>query len=163
MASGYKESGIIPLFYYSASGNTKYCTELVQRGFQDKNVRVNLVRIKNVRNLPFPEKESYPPAIGLAFPVYEFMVPRIVLIWLKKLPPAQQPTPAFIIDTSGGLPCNSAEIAIELLKKKNYDTLGVLEVPTPTIEPFFFYNFFTLGLCREINFRWYYFFSFFEN
>ena len=157
MVSGYEESGIIPLFYYSASGNTKYCTELVQRGLRDKNVRVNLVRIKNVRNLPFPEKESYPPAIGLAFPVYEFMVPRIVLIWLKKLPPAQQLTPAFIIDTSGGLPCNSAGIAMELLKKKNYETLGVLEVPTPTVEPFFDNKFYPVGWPREVLDRCYYF------
>ena len=45
--------GNIPLFYFSASGNTKYCSELVQRGMLDHEMKVNLVRIKSVQDLPF--------------------------------------------------------------------------------------------------------------
>ena len=157
MVSRNATSRVVPIFYYSASGNTKYCAELVKRGFNDKDVEINLVRIKNVRELPFPEEGSSPPALGLAFPVYEFMVPRIILIWLNKLPPAQQKTPSFIIDTSGGRPCNAAGVAMDLLKKKNYDPLGVLEVPTPTAEPFFDNKFYPAGWTREILDRCYFF------
>ena len=148
---------LIPLYYFSASGNTKYCSQLVQRGFQDKGVSIKLIRIKSVRDFPFPNKNKSYPAIGLAFPIYEFMVPRIILIWLYQLPTADQTTPAFIIDTSGGLSCNSAEIAMDLLRKKNYEPIGVLEVPTPTVEPFFDNKYYPAGWNREILDRCYYF------
>jgi ferredoxin len=148
---------MIPLYYFSASGNTKYCSELVQRGFQDRGISIELIRIKTVRNLPFPDKNKLYPAIGLAFPIYEFMIPRIVLIWLYQLPIANQTTPIFIIDTSGGLPCNSAEIAMNLLQKKNYDTMGILEVPTPTGEPFLDNKYYRAGWSQEILNRCYYF------
>ncbi len=148
---------MIPLYYFTASGNTKYCSELVKRGFLDKNVNVKLIRIKNAREFPIPEKNTLYPAIGLAFPIYEFMVPRIVLIWLHQLPHANQTTPVFIIDTSGGLPCNSAEIAMNLLRKKNYEPMGVLEVPTPTIEPFFDNKYYPVGWSQEILDRCYFF------
>ncbi len=148
---------MIPIYYFSASGNTKYCTQLVQRGFQDNDVSTELIRIKTVRNFPFPdEKESY-PAIGLAFPIYEFMVPRIILIWLHQLPYVKELNPVFIIDTSGGLPCNSAEIAMDLLRKKNYEPIGILEVPTPVVEPFFDNKYYPVGWNREILDRCYYF------
>lgn len=140
----------IPLYYFTASGNTRYCAELVQKGFKDKEITVDLVEIKKVSNLPFPRKNSDYPAIGLAFPVYEFMVPRIILTWLKNLPPAQQSMPVFIIDTSGGFPCDSAGVAMRLLKAKNYEPIGVLEVPTPTSEPFFNNKFYPVGWSREI-------------
>lgn len=148
---------MIPLYYFSASGNTKYCSQLVKRGFHDKSVFIKLIRIKTVRNFPFPDKNKSYPAIGLAFPIYEFMVPRIILIWLYQLPVANQITPVFVIDTSGGLPCNSAEIAMELLRKKNYDPIGVLEVPTPTGEPFFDNKYYPVGWDRKILDRCYYF------
>jgi ferredoxin len=148
---------MIPLYYFSASGNTKYCSQIVQRGFQDKGVSIELIRIKIVRKFPFPDKNKSYPAIGLAFPIYEFMVPRIILIWIHQLPIAHQTTPVFIIDTSGGLSCNSAEIAIDLLRKKNYEPIGVLEVPTPTGEPFFDNKYYPVGWNREILDRCYYF------
>ncbi len=147
----------IPLFYFSASGNTQYCSQLVQRGLSDKDIKVDLIRINSVRNLPFPDNNVYRAAIGLAFPVYEFMVPRIVLIWLHKLPPAQNKIPVFIIDTSGGLPCDSAQVAMDLLKKKNYEPLGVLEVPSPNLEPFFDNKYYPVGWSKEILDRCYYF------
>jgi ferredoxin len=118
---------------------------------------VKLIRIKTVRNFPFPDKNKLYSAIGIAFPIYEFMVPRIILIWLTQLPPANQTTPVFIIDTSGGLPCNSAEIVMDLLRKKKYEPIGVLEVPTPTVEPFFDNKYFPVGWNREILDRCYYF------
>lgn len=74
--------GKIPLFYFSASGYTKYCSELVQCGILDKNIQVELIRIKIVKKTPFSDKDKGYPAIGLAFPVYEFIVPRIILIWV---------------------------------------------------------------------------------
>lgn len=147
----------IPIYYFSASGNTKYCTQLVQRGLVDKDINVDLIRINTVRNLPFPEQNSSHAAIGLAFPVYEFMVPRIVLIWLHKLPISPQKTPVFIIDTSGGLACDSAQFAMNILKKKNYEPLGVLEIPTPNLEPFFDNKFYPVGWPKEILDRCYYF------
>jgi len=148
---------LIPLYYFSASGNTKYCSQLVQRGFQDKGVSVQLIRIKTVRDFPFPNESQSYPAIGLAFPIYEFMIPRIILIWLYQLPLIKQTTPVFIIDTSGGLTCNSAEIAMGLLRKKNFEPIGILEVPTPTIEPFFDNKYYPVGWAREILDRCYYF------
>ncbi len=148
---------MIPIYYFSASGNTKYCIKLVKQGFQDKNISIDLVRIKNIRNLQFPDQKKLYPAIGLAFPVYEFMVPRIILIWLHQLPPAQQIVPVFIIDTSGGLPCNSAGVAMDLLRKKNYEPIGVLEIPTPTVEPFFDNKYYPVGWSREILDRCYFF------
>lgn len=147
----------IPLYYFSGSGNTKYCSELVQRGFQDNNISLNLIRIKTVKNLPYPSQNDSYPAIGLAFPVYEFMLPRLILIWLHKLPVSQHNTPVFIIDTSGGLPCNSAQVAMDLLKRKNYEPLGVLEVPTPNLEPFFDNKYYPAGWTKEILDRCYYF------
>lgn len=148
---------MIPLYYFSASGNTKYCSQIVRRGFQDRGVSIELIRISTVRKFPFPDKNKSYPAIGLAFPIYEFMVPRIVLIWIHQLPIANQTTPVFIIDTSGGLSCNSAEIAMNLLRKKNYEPIGVLEVPTPTAEPFFGNRYYPIGWNREILDRCYYF------
>jgi len=147
----------ITIFYFSASGNTKYCSQLVQRGLIDKDIKVDLIRIKTVRKLPYPADSISYAAIGLAFPVYEFMVPRIVLIWLHKLPIARQKTPVFIIDTSGGLPCDSAQVAMDLLKKKNYEPLGVLEVPTPNLEPFFDNKYYPVGWPKEVLDRCYYF------
>jgi ferredoxin len=148
---------LIPIYYFTASGSTKYCSQLVQRGFQDRRVSVELIRIKSVRDFPFPDKNKLYPAIGLAFPIYEFMVPHIILIWLHQLPIANQTTPVFIIDTSGGLPCNSAEVAMDLLRRKNYEPLGVLEVPTPTVEPFFDNKYYPVGWNREILDKCYYF------
>ena len=109
----------IPIYYFTASGNTKYCVQLVRAGFQDRNFSINLIEIKTVRELPFPSQNRSYPAIGLAFPVYEFMIPRIILIWLCKLLPAPQLTPVFIINTSGGITGDSAGIAMKLLRKKN--------------------------------------------
>ncbi len=154
---------MIPIYYFSASGNTKYCVELVQRGFHDKNMLVELINIKSVRHLPFPDPNSLYPAIGIAFPVYEFMVPRIILIWLKKLPKAKKITPFLIIDTSGGLPCNSAGVAMDLLRQKNYEPLGVLEIPTPTAEPFFSNKYYPVGWTQEILDKCYFFGSLVAN
>jgi ferredoxin len=148
---------LIPLYYFSVSGNTRYCSQLVQRGFQDRSVPIELIRIKTVRDFPFPDKNKLYPAIGLAFPIYEFMIPRIILIWIHQVPIANQTTPVFLIDTSGGLSCNSAEIAIKLLQKKNYNTIGILEVPTPTGEPFFDNKYYSVGWSQEILDRCYYF------
>ncbi len=148
---------MIPIYYFSASGTTKYCAELVQRGFQDKDLSVDLIRIKNVGNLPFPNQNFNFPAIGLAFPVYEFMIPRIILIWLNKLPQAKQKKPVFLIGTSGGMPCNSSGIAMELLKKKNYVPIGVLEIPTPIVEPFFDNKYYPVGWTPEILDKCYYY------
>ncbi|MHA1192463.1 MAG: EFR1 family ferrodoxin [Promethearchaeota archaeon] len=154
---------MIPIYFFSASGNTKYCVELVKRGFNDKNISIELLRIESIRNFPYPNPDSNYPAIGLAFPVYEFMVPRIILIWLKFLPKAKEITPVFIIDTSGGFPCNTAEVAMNLLKMKNYDPLGILEVPTPTAEPFFSNVIEPVGWDREILARCYFFGSLLAN
>ncbi|MFX1570979.1 MAG: EFR1 family ferrodoxin [Promethearchaeota archaeon] len=147
--------GRIPLYYFSGSGNTKYCSELVQRGFQDKNIQVKLIKVKNVKKFPFPDENKMYPAIGLAFPVYEFMIPRIILIWLNQLPSAHHTTPVFIIDTSAGIPCDSAGVAMDLLRKKNYEPLGVLEVPTPTAEPFCSNKYYPIGWAPEIIDRCY--------
>lgn len=154
---------MIPLYFFSASGNTRYCVELVKRGFNDKNISIELVRIETIKNFPYPNPDSNHPAIGIAFPVYEFMVPRIILIWLKFLPKAKETTPVFIISTSGGLPCNSAEVAMNLLKLKNYDPLGILEVPTPTGEPFFSNVIEPVGWDQEILARCYFFGSLLAN
>ncbi len=147
--------GKIPLFYFSASGYTKYCSELVQRGIQDKNIQVDLIRIKTVKKFPFPDKDKKYPAIGLAFPVYEFIMPRIILIWLYQIPATEHSTPVFIIDTSGGFPCDSAGFVMNLLRKKNYIPLGILEVPTPTSEPFFHNRYYPVGWPPEILNRCY--------
>jgi flavodoxin len=70
----------IPIFYFSATGNTKYCTQIVQKGFEDiyTKLGIDLIEIKTVKNLPYPNQTIDYPPIGIAFPIYEFIIPRIM-------------------------------------------------------------------------------------
>lgn len=151
----------LPLFYFSATGNTKYAAQLTQKGFNkiSKDHTLKLSQIKSISNFCFPKLTKSQNLFGLAFPIHEFMFPRIILKWLEFLPKNEKNIPVyvFIINTSGGISCNSSNIAFDKLKLKGYSPLGVLEIPTPTLEPFFSNKYYPAGWASQILDKCYYF------
>lgn len=151
----------LPLFVFSASGNTHYISQLVQQGFNRHahHLSLRLIPLRSLSEFAFPPHSKDPSLMGLAFPIHEFMFPRLLLKWVQQLPAhrGHHPFYVFLIDTSGGLPCNAADEMCGILKTKNYTPIGVLEVPTPTSEPFFRNLYYPAGWHPRLLSKAYYF------
>ncbi len=75
------------------------------------------------------------PILGIASPVYDFNLSRIVRFWMRNIPRSNVPKDVFLIETCAGIPCASIDVAQSILREKNYTLIGALEVTTPTAEP----------------------------
>jgi len=125
----------IPLVYFSASGNTEYICKIVNKGMQRQNITLKEISVQSAKKDPLDfEKNS---VLGIATPIYEFNFARVIRKWMKTIPVAESPKKVFFIDTSGGAPGDAIKMAEEIMKSKNYHSIGALEVVTPTLEPFF--------------------------
>jgi ferredoxin/flavodoxin len=125
----------IPLVFFSASGNTEYICKIVNKGMKRQDIVLKGVPVQSAKNdlLNFEEIS----VLGIATPIYEFNFARVIRNWMKTIPVAETPKKVFFIDTSGGAPGGAIKTAEEIMKSKNYRSIGALEVATPTLEPFF--------------------------
>jgi len=125
----------IPLVFFSASGNTEYICKIVNKGMRHKDVTLKEIPVQSAKKDPLDfEKIS---VLGIATPIYEFNFARVIRKWMKTIPLAESPKKVFFINTSGGAPGGAIKLAEEIMKNKNYHSIGALEVAIPTLEPFF--------------------------
>ncbi len=108
------------LCYFSGTGNTKMVTDRYAELLRESNVAVDLCNIEqNGNGVPTDEYDM----LGIAYPIWAFNAPGIVLQFAKHLRKRAQKTPAFIIKTSGeplGLNSISSLKLKSILKKRNY-------------------------------------------
>jgi ferredoxin/flavodoxin len=125
----------IPLVFFSASGNTEYICKIVNKGMKRQDIILKEIPVQTVKNDPLDfDKIS---VLGIASPIYEFNFARVIRNWIKTIPVTESPKKVFFIDTSGGAPGDAIRMAEEIMKKKNYHSIGALEIAIPTLEPFF--------------------------
>ena len=125
----------IPLVFFSASGNTEYICKIVNKGMKLQDIILKEIPVQTVKKDPLDfDKIS---VLGIATPIYEFNFSRVIRKWMKTIPVAESPKKVFFIDTSGGIPGDAIKMAEEIMKSKNYHSIGALEIAIPTGEPFF--------------------------
>lgn len=145
----------VPIVYFSASGNTKYISELAKKGLERQNLKINLISISKVKKQKLNLDKI--PFLGIASPVYEFNLSRVIRHWMETIPKSVIQKKVFFINTSGGIPCSSIEIAEQIMKEKNYQLIGALEIAAPGTEPFFSQRWYPLSWCRSVIDRSFYF------
>ena len=107
----------IPLIYFTASGNTLYASKLVKKGFQRQKIDLELIPVKRAGKYPEILESDI---IGIASPIYEFNLSRVIRSWMSTIPVSENQKKVFFIDTSGGMPCDSIKIAEKMMESKNF-------------------------------------------
>lgn len=107
--------------YFSGTGNTKKVVDEYARQFEISGVAVDIINIEETAgDIINPEEYD---ALGMAYPVWAFNAPGIVLNFAKKLQKLSEPKRAFILKTSGEpVKLNNASSLklIKILKKRKY-------------------------------------------
>ncbi|MHA1451145.1 MAG: flavodoxin family protein, partial [Candidatus Hodarchaeales archaeon] len=102
----------IPLVYFTASGNTLYACKIVNKGFQKQNIDMELIPVKRAEKHP---EILDADIIGIASPIYEFNLSRVIRSWMTTIPTSEDEKKVFFIDTSGGMPCDAIKIAEKMM------------------------------------------------
>ncbi len=108
------------IWYFSGTGNTKRIAEEYARAFETENVEAE---IKNIENAEGETDPSGCDFFGIAYPIYGFNAPNIVLAFAKRLVRQAKPIRTFVLKTSGEpLAMNNASSVKlkKILKKRGY-------------------------------------------
>ena len=103
----------IAILYFSATGNTKYISELVQKGLKEAEAKCDIISITSKAKIDF----SVYDLIGFASPVFAYKPALSLFDYINKLP-QQDDKLAFIILTYAGLPLGAFYLLRRQLQKK---------------------------------------------
>ncbi len=125
----------IPIIYFSSSGNTKYIAKLIRNGLILVKLETELIPYNTIkkRNLNFEEIE----VIGIGAPIYVMAFTPNIVEWVKNLPSVRKQIKFFLFDTNAGLPGPSIKHVRKILKQKNFELIGAIEVIVPTRDSVF--------------------------
>jgi ferredoxin len=130
----------IPIIYFSSSGNTKYVAQLIKNGLIYADFSPKLIKFDSYKNFNLKIEEF--DVIGIGAPIYAMAFTLNILKWLKKLPRVKKKVKVFLFDTNAGLPGPAIKQVKKILKNKNFQIIGALEVIVPTRDSVFESKFF---------------------
>jgi len=109
----------IAIVYFSGTGNTARIAEEIAKRLRDRGHSVETQSVEKVDVESLKGK-----VIGLGFPSYGLCYPSIMEPFLRNLPRAEKPTPAFIFSTHAWSSGDSLVCAAEKLLEKNIMTVA---------------------------------------
>jgi len=113
------ESHLIPLYYYSGTGNTRLAAEAFRDAAQRQGREVVLQDLAAAEGAP-----KLGDLNTLFYPVYGFGSPRIVRRWARSLPAGNRRRFALILTAAGGEnPLNSGapNVVVRALRRRGYE------------------------------------------
>ena len=89
----------IGIYYFSGTGNTKIVTDLLAKEFENRDSKIDILRIEDVvKGKINPEVREY-DILGIGYPVHALNAPKIVFTFIKHLPPEDKRM--FVLKTAG--------------------------------------------------------------
>lgn len=107
------------LYYFSATGNTKFVAEEFKKQFCKHGKELELVNIESVEKVDLSDSEY----LIIGTPVHSELPPRLVTDFIHKLPEATRDIKCLIYSTQGASGAVSIEYLKRLLTKKGYKVL----------------------------------------
>lgn len=113
----------IRVYYFSATGNTKFGLLLLQKNLREQGHSCELIPVENAAGI-----EGDCDLSGFATPVYGGYPSEIMMDFINRLPKIEEEKPAFTVLC----PCSdvgywgSRELLADLLKSKNFQVIGEL-------------------------------------
>lgn len=126
----------IQLLYFSGTGNTEFISKRIQEQLKTHHT-VELLTIESV--LFSPELIDQEAILGLGYPVYDFMPPRIVIKALEGLKSVVHQK-AFIFSTYTSSSLDSNYHAVKALQSKGYHVLTMTNFKAPGASSFIYSN-----------------------
>lgn len=109
------------IVYFSASGNTQYGAELIQKGI-DKSGNAHTCDLMRIQQFKTEQIDDY-DLVGFASPVLAFKPALNVLELIEGLPQADN-KPCFTFNTNGGGPLNADRIFYRKLSEKGFAVIA---------------------------------------
>lgn len=103
------------IFYFSGTGNTRKISEEIMKRLDSKENPVEIDPIQKGTK-PHPKTQM----MGIGYPVYDFLPPKIVLDFLNNLPESPNGCPVFLFSTYSISPLDAHAHSIKILNEKRY-------------------------------------------
>jgi ferredoxin/flavodoxin len=131
---------IIPIVFFSSSGNTRYIAQLISNGLKFAKFDTELIPFNSLekKELNFNEIN----VIGIGAPIYAMSFTLNIIDWVKKIPRTHKKIKFFLFDTNAGIPGYAIKNMRKLLEQKKFEFIGALEVTVPTRDSVFEMSFF---------------------
>lgn len=120
------------IFYFSGTRMTEYIINKVKQEFENKQICVECIKIKNIKTSEI-RLTSY-DIVGISYPVHSFNAPQIVLDFVKKLPNTHS-MDTFIIHTAGEdsyINYASSNLLIKKLDSKGFKIFYIIIFAMPS-------------------------------
>lgn len=115
----------IKIIYFSGTGNTQLITHKIVESFKSRNKGVDIYKVEEVINnklsLDNIDGDTF---LGIGFPVYDLMAPKIIYDFVNKMPTAKTPVPVFIYSTMAFIKGDCHSLISQALKQKGYYTIN---------------------------------------
>ncbi len=128
----------IKLVSFSGTGNTEFLSKRISESLQLlEDFSVKNLRVDDITK-DFDVKEG--DILGIGFPVFDYNPPRIIMEFITKLKPAQDPIPVFIFSTYSSSPRDCNAHVIDMFQNKNYYVISQNSFKAPGASVFLYSN-----------------------
>lgn len=107
------------LYYFSATGNTKFAADKLQEQFKKYGKDLELINIENVDKVDLTDCEY----LIIGTPVHSEMPPRIITDFINNLPEGNSKLKCMVYSTQGANGTAAVEFLKRILNKKGYEVL----------------------------------------
>lgn len=128
------------IIYFSGTGNTKVLCERIAT-LMDKSgeMETELVSVESFDSAVLKKGTSI-DILGIAYPIYDYQPPRIIMDFLKKLESGMEDVPVFLISTYSANHLDTNSHAIKILESKGYPVISKGDFKTPAASVYLFGN-----------------------
>ena len=142
---------VVPIIYFSSSGNTKYVCQIVAKGLNSMDLETELIPLKKIKKHPNILQDS--ELFGIGAPIYGGNFTPNILKWMNEIPKAQKSKKFFLIDTCSAISGVALLKARDILTHKGYKCVGGIEVLSPTKDSVFWTDFYKYVSWSEREIR----------
>lgn len=114
----------VKIIYFSGTGNTQLISEKIKHYIKSQNKTIELIKAEHyIKNY----LAEFPPdnvsLLGIGFPVYDLLAPKIINDIIETLPKRKTPLPVFLFSTESFIKGDCLNIVARALRNKGYLTI----------------------------------------
>ncbi len=130
----------VKIVFFSGTGNTKFLSEKLAEFLLEKDTcKVQVIPIETATSeLDDLEREDF--ILGISYPVYDYMPPKIVLEFVSKLHKKKTPSKAFVFSTYTTNPLDSNYYLLEKLQDKGCHVIAQDNYRVPGASAYLYAN-----------------------
>jgi NAD-dependent dihydropyrimidine dehydrogenase PreA subunit len=114
----------VKILYFSGTGNTQLITKKIKQNMTGQNRSIELIKADQfIRNYESEVSLTSISLLGIGFPVYDLLAPKLIMDIVKVLPDRVIPLPVFLYSTQSFIKGDCLNIVARALKEKGYFTI----------------------------------------